>query len=306
MAGLQVFPAAAQDSEVVTRLDVVGTQKQTPETVLFKAGLKVGDDLRTVDLTEVLERLWATGSFDDVKFEVEDEKDGKRLIIRVKERPLIKEVDFRGGTEIGLGSIKEKLKDRRLTINPDTVYDPETARKIKDLIVDQCGEKGFRTPVIDVTLEPIGPTVSRLVFDIKEGGKVRIFKVGFRGNKAIGSAELRRAMAKTRKHWMFSWLTSHDLLVDKNMEEDLLSVKKAYWRLGYKDVFVGKPTIEVEDHTTAAQKKTNEKRIKNAKSPKYDLRASINVPILEGEPYFQGTFKVEGNDKVMKGKGGDS
>jgi len=48
-AGLQALPAAAQDSEVVTKLEVVGTQKQTPETVLFKAGLKEGDDLRAID-----------------------------------------------------------------------------------------------------------------------------------------------------------------------------------------------------------------------------------------------------------------
>ena len=305
-AALGAIPLRAQDSAIITKIEVTGAQKQTPETIIFKTGLKEGDDLRTIDLSAILDKLWATNSFDDIKFETEDEDNGKKLLIVVKERPLIKEVDYRGGTEVGISSIKDKIKEKHLEVHPDTVYDPETARKIKDLIVDQCGEKGFRTPVIDVTLEPIGPTVSRLVFDIKEGGKVRIFKVGFRGNKAIGSAELRRAMAKTRKHWMFSWLTSHDLLVDKNMEEDLLSVKKAYWRLGYKDVFVGKPTIEVEDHTTAAQKKTNEKRIKNAKSPKYDLRASINVPILEGEPYFQGTFKVEGNDKVMKGKGGET
>jgi len=67
-AGLLALPAAAQESEVVTKIEVVGTQKQTPETVLFKAGLKVGDDLRDIDLTAVLEKLWATGSFDDIKF----------------------------------------------------------------------------------------------------------------------------------------------------------------------------------------------------------------------------------------------
>ena len=302
---LQGLPGLAQDSELITKIEVVGAQKQTAETIIFKTGLKEGDDLRSIDLTAIMEKLWATNAFDDIKFQADDEGSGKKLIIVVTERPLVKEVDYRGGTEVGLTSVKDKIKEKHLTINPDTVYDPETARKVKDLIVDQCAEKGFRTPVIDVTLEPMSPTVSRLVFDIKEGGKVRIYKVTFRGNKTLSNSALADAMEKTRKHWTFSWLTSHDLLVEKNMDDDLQNIKKAYWRMGYKDVFVGKPTIEVEDHTTKQQKKKNEKRIKDAKSPKYDMRASLTIPILEGEKFAEGTFKVEGNDNVFKGKPGE-
>ncbi len=293
VAGI-ALPIAAQDIEPIVAIEVIGAVKQTPETVIFKSGLKVGDDLHTVDFSAVLEKLWASGSFDDVKLELEDATGGKKVVIRIKERPLIKEVDFRGGTEVGLTNIKDKVKEKKLTINPDTVYDPEAARKIKDLIVDQAGEKGFRNPVVDVTLEPMAGGVARLVFEIKEGGKAKIYKVVFKGNQVFTSAKLRSAMEKTRQHWMFSWLTTHDLLVEKNLQEDLENVKKAYWKMGYKDVFVGKPILEVEDRTTAKQKKKNEKLVKEARSPKYDLRATLTIPILEGERFFEGTFQTEG------------
>jgi outer membrane protein insertion porin family len=288
------LPIAAQDIEPIVQIEVIGAQKQTAETVIFKSGLKVGDDLHTVDFSAVLEKLWASGSFDDVKLELEDAKGGKKVVIRIKERPLIKEVDYRGGTEVGLTNIKDKVKEKKLTINPDTVYDPEAARKIKDMIVDQAGEKGFRNPVVDITLEPMAGGVARLVFEIKEGGKAKIYKVVFKGNQVFTSAKLRSAMEKTRQHWMFSWLTTHDLLVDKNLQEDLENVKKAYWKMGYKDVFVGKPVVEVEDRTTAKQKKKNEKLVLEARSPKYDLRATLTIPILEGERFFEGTFQTEG------------
>ncbi|MDP1832075.1 MAG: outer membrane protein assembly factor BamA [Geothrix sp.] len=293
VAGI-AFPLVAQDIEPIVAIEVLGAQKQTAETVIFKSGLKVGDDLRSVDFNAVIEKLWLSGSFDDIKLELEDAKGGKKVVIRIRERPLIKEIDYRGGTEVGLTNIKDKVKEKKLTINPDTVYDPESARKIKNLIVDQAGEKGFRNPVVDITLEPMAGGVARLVFDIKEGGKAKIYTVAFKGNQVFSSSQLRGVMAKTRRHWMFSWLTTHDLLVDKNLEEDLENVKKAYWKLGYKDVFVGKPIIEVEDRTTARQKKKNEKRVKEAKSPKYDLRATLTIPILEGERFFEGTFKAEG------------
>ena len=288
------LPLAAQEIEPIVVIEVVGSQKQTSETVIFKSGLKVGDDLRSIDFTAIIDKLWETGSFDDIKMELEDAKGGKKLIIRIKERPLIKEIDYRGGTEVGLTNLKDKVKEKKLTINPDTVYDPESARKIKNLIVDQAGEKGFRSPVVDITLEPMAGGAARLVFDVKEGGKAKIYTVNFRGNKVFTTPQLRKVMEKTRQHWMFSWITTHDLLVDKNMEEDLDNLKKAYWKLGYKDVFVGKPLIEVEDLTTAKQKVKNEKLLKEAKSPKYDLRAKLTIPILEGDKFYEGAFKIEG------------
>ena len=305
VAGLQAVPALAQDSEVIAKIEVLGATKLTPETVIFKAGLKVGDDLRTLDFTAILDKLWASGAFEDIKFEVEETKEGRKLIIRVAERPIVKEIDYRGGTEVGLTNLKDKIKEKKLDIAENTVYSPDAARKIKGLIVEQCAEKGFRNPVIDVTLEPLGGGLARLVFDIKEGGKVKIYRVAFRGNKVLSTAHLCRAMAKTRQHWMFSWLTSHDLLVDKNLEEDLQNVKREYWRQGYKDVFVGQPTIEVEDFTTPKQKKKNEKRIKEAKSPKYDLRTTLTIPVLEGEKFYEGKLKIEGNNKLFRNDAGE-
>ncbi len=295
-----------QEAETLSEIKVRGTQKLSAETVAFKAGVKVGDDLRTLDFSVLLERLWASNAFDDVKLDVEETEKGSVLIITVKERPIIKEVDYRGGTEIGLTTLKDKLKEKKLEVKPDAVYDPEIARKIKNQIVEIAAEKGFRNPVVDVVLEPMGPGVARLVFDVKEGGKVHIYQVKFRGNRTIKDARLRAIMEKTRRHWMFSWMTSHDLLVDKNLEEDLENLKKAYWRLGYKDVFIGKPAITVEDRTSPRRKRKNEKRVKEGKSPKYDLRASLEIPILEGDPFFEGDFKVEDaklfNEKFFRQK----
>ena len=99
------LPLVGQDIEPIVSIEVIGAQKQTQETVIFKSGVKVGDDLRNLDFTEVLEKLWASGSFDDIKLELEDAAGGKKLVIRIKERPLIKEIDYRGGTEVGLTNL---------------------------------------------------------------------------------------------------------------------------------------------------------------------------------------------------------
>jgi outer membrane protein insertion porin family len=289
----------AQDAEPITKIEVIGATRQTPQTVSFRAGVKVGDDARNLDFSAIVQRLWDSGAFDDVKVELEPDGAGQKLVIRIVERPVIKEIDYRGGTEVGITNLKDKIKEKGFGLKTDAVYDPETARKIKNVIVDVCQDKGFRTPEVDVKVEPIAPGIARLVFDVKEGGKTHLYKVDFTGEKAFSENTLRKAMKKTRRHWMFSWLTNHDLLTQKNLDDDLENVKKAYWRKGYKDAFVGQPTIEVKDLTTEKQKAKNLKRIAQGKSPKYNLRATMTVPVIEGDQFFEGHFAVEGN-KLFK------
>ncbi|MBS1766993.1 MAG: outer membrane protein assembly factor BamA [Acidobacteria bacterium] len=295
LAAMAAPALRAQDAETITSIKVVGAVRQTAQTVVFRAGVRVGEDARDVDFSAMVQRLWDSGAFDDVKLALEPDKSGQILVIRVVERPVVREVDYRGGTEVGVSTIKDKIKEKAPGFKVDSVYDPELARKMKNVIVDVCQEKGFFTPDVQVKLEPMGLGVARLVFDIKEGGKTHLYGVSFTGERALSEKTLQKTMKKTRRHWLWSWLTTHDLLVKKNLEEDLENVKKAYWRQGYKDVFVGEPTIVTKDFTTEKQKRKNQERAAEGKSPKFDLRATMTVPVIEGSQFFEGHFNVEGN-----------
>jgi outer membrane protein assembly factor BamA len=300
--GRQAPDALAQAPDAVARIDVVGAQKITKENLLFRLGVKEGDSLSGMDFSSLVEKIWAIGVYDDIKIKAEDAEDGKLLIIEVKERPIIKEVDYRGGTQIGQSNLKDKIKENKLEITPDTVYDPEAARKIKSHIVDMAIEKGFADPVVDVVLEQTGAGVARLVFDINEGSKSRIYRIDFLGNKVFSDRQLKGffgIMRKTKEHWMFSWITSHDLIVEKNIEEDIKNIKDAYLHVGYKDIFVGQPSRETQDFTSSRQKAKNVKRAERLKPLKLDLRTTLTFQLLEGERYYEGRLSVEGNDKVL-------
>jgi outer membrane protein insertion porin family len=301
---------AGQDPEAIKQIEVVGAQKITKENLLFRIGIREGDDFRSIDFSSIVERMWAIGAYDDVKIKFRDEEDGKVLIIEVVERPIVKEVDYRGGTQIGHSNIRDKIKEDRLEITPDTIYDPDAARKIKTKIVDLAAEKGFNDPIVDIILEPMGAGICRIVFDIKEGGKARIQRINLLGNKVFSDRRITGRMGimkKTREYWMFSWLTSSGLLVDKNIEEDTQKLKDAYLRRGYKDIFVGQPIREIHDFTKPRQQARNIKRIEQFKSPKYDLRATLTFQILEGDRYYEGTLGFEGNNSVpgMRGERGE-
>ena len=181
----------AQDPDAISAIEIRGISKVSRETILFRTGFKVGDELKTVDFSKALQVLWEMKAFDDIKINVEDTEQGKKIIIIVVERPIIKEIDYRGGTEIGLTSIKDKVKDKKADIRIDAPYDPDLVRKVKDIIVDLAAEKGFRSPSIEVSLEPMGPGLARLLFDIKEGGKNRIYNIRFKGNQVFMEKQLK-------------------------------------------------------------------------------------------------------------------
>ncbi|MDR1841001.1 MAG: BamA/TamA family outer membrane protein [Holophagales bacterium] len=306
VAGANVL--MGQSPDVIKKIDVIGAQKITKENLLFRVGIKEGDDFRNIDFSSVLEKLWAIDVYDNIKIKYDDEEDGKILIIEVNERPLVKEIDYRGGTYIGLSNIKDKIKENRLEITPDTIYNPETARKIKSHIVDMAGEKGFSDPVIDILLEPMGAGICRLIFEINEGSKARIYKISFQGNEVLSDRRLKKVMKKTRENWIFSWMTSHDLIIDKNIEEDMQNLKNAYLRLGYKDIFVGQPTKDIQDHTTPRQRAKNLRRVEQFKQPKVDLRATLTFQLLEGENFYEGKLAFEGNEKIpgLRGARGEA
>lgn len=105
-----------------------------------------------------------------------------------------------------------------------------------------------------------------------------------------------KSIMKTSEHnWFLSPITSKDLLIDKSLDEDMELLKKAYWLKGYKDVFISKPDIKIEDFTTEKDKKKNLKLIAEGRSPSYDLRATLSFQIVEGEPFYEGDIKIEGN-----------
>lgn len=293
---LHAAPITTVNTESLTGIEIVGNQRQSKEGILFKAGFQEGDDLNNIDLTEVLNKLWATDLYDDIKIEVISKDSGKKIILKIQERPVIKKVSYVGGKRIGVAVIKSKIKESKLDINPGSTYSLESIRKIKNLIVDLALNKGFANPTINVTIEPIDHMTHQLVFDIKEGSRVKLQKIIFQGNKVISSDVLKSVMNKS----LLARLTgSNEVLIQNNINRDIENIKHEYWKRGYKDVAIGKPIISTP--TLLASKKKGGMGSTNLKKDhlRQTQNAEITIPISEGEYFSKGEFKTEGDDKDL-------
>jgi outer membrane protein insertion porin family len=86
-------------------------------------------------------------------------------------------------------------------------------------------------PVRDVN-EALGRATA--VFVIMESPRIRITDVVCRGGGLFSQKKLRRVI-KTRRWWMFSWLTGSGKLKDEQFQEDKLRLFEFYQDEGYID-----------------------------------------------------------------------
>jgi len=84
------------DSGKIISIEVLGTQRIDPETVISYSNLKVGDQSDPDKLDTALKILFKTGLFADVDFV----KVGEKLVINVIENPVINRVAFEGNKRI--------------------------------------------------------------------------------------------------------------------------------------------------------------------------------------------------------------
>src|SRR6186713_1581454 len=101
--------AAAQEFAPFTVKDirVEGLQRTEPGTVFSYLPVKVGETMNSEKARAALRALYATGFFQDVRLEVE----GDVLVVFVRERPAIAQVDFSGMKEFDAETVRKVMRD---------------------------------------------------------------------------------------------------------------------------------------------------------------------------------------------------
>src|SRR5438045_4083147 len=111
LAVLSLFAAgaAAQAFRPFTIRDirVEGLQRTEPGTVFSYLPVKVGETMNEEKAQAALRALFATGFFQDVRLEVENDV----LVVFVQERPAIAQIDFVGMREFEPDNLRKALRE---------------------------------------------------------------------------------------------------------------------------------------------------------------------------------------------------
>lgn len=278
--GLQ---ASLADTFVVDSIQFEGLQHLQQSTVLSYLPVSVGQLVDDQDTSDILRALYATGFFDDVNLERKNDT----LIIIVKERPVIEEVNITGNKEIDSKKLKPILS--KIGVSQGEIYDPSKLNMIKQGLMEQYRELGYYS--VDISTQAITLPRNRvkIQIEINEGVIAKIHKITFVGNKVFSEHTLRKQMSLKEKG-LLTWIGHKDRYSSTKLDNDLRNLAFFYYDHGYMDFKV------LSNHVTMLN---NNKEV------------DITILVDEGQVYkVSGTRLVGSNDpdllKLITIKPGDT
>ena len=153
----------------------------------------------------------------------------------MEERPRVKIVDYTGSTKVERTKIDEKMKELGIALRLDSFLDQAVVKRVQGIVKSFMADKGYEFAEVTSTVEPLpaGPKLVKVVFDVKEGPKVKVRTINFNGNVEVSDGTLASQMKSTKAHNMLSWITGKGTYNENKFDEDAEKVIEYYRNKGY-------------------------------------------------------------------------
>jgi len=290
---LSAGAALAQQSLTIESIRVIGNRRIPKETVLARLFTHPGDIYDPISIERDFNSLWNTSYFDDVRIEREDSEKGIILNVFVRERPTIREINYKGLNAVSQSDVLDRFKKEKVGLTVESQYDPTKIKRAETVLKDILSEHGHQFATIKTEVKTIPPASVQVNFNIKEGPTVKVGQIKFTGNQHISKLPLRRSMKNLKPigiphSIVFENLFSQTFDASK-LEEDTERVRQAYRDKGYYNAAIEEPKTQIRD-----QGGLNWFTFR----PNKGKRIDILMPVEEGARYRLGTITFTGNKAV--------
>ncbi len=286
--------ASLAQSLTIEQIRVIGNRRIPKETVLARLFTHVGDTYDPVSIERDFNSLWNTGYFEDLRIEREDSEKGVILNIYLKEKPNIREVNYKGLNSVSLSDVLDRFKKEKVSVSQESQYDPTKVKRAETVLKQILAEHGHQFATIKTEVKNIPPASVQINFNIKEGPTVKVGEIKFVGNKDISSLVLRRAMKNLKPVGIPYSIFLENLFAktydSSKLEEDSERVRQVYRDKGYYNAAVETPRTQVRDEGGLSLLTFR---------PNKGKRIDILLPIEEGDRYKLTAIKFTGNKAVQ-------
>lgn len=283
---LLAVSGAAEDAKV-TLIEIQGNKRIETATILAKIKTKEGGIFSPMQIKEDIKVLYQLGHFEDVQVKTEGFENGLKVIFVVKEKPLIREITFEGNDAL----TTEKLKEG-LTLLPRTAFNLQLIQENAEKIRLKYQDDGYYDAIVVPVVTELRGGDRNVIFNISEGGKVKLKEIIISGNKALTADVIKKAL-KSQEHWFFSFLGRSGTLRTEELRDDLETIRNLYYNKGYIQVQVDEPVIEPKTYTERVSWFSSKTRTITKKD---ELVVRINIK--EGEQFRIGSLTFKGNTSI--------
>jgi outer membrane protein insertion porin family len=217
-------------------VEVQGNRRIDPETVrsYFHPAPDGRFDEQARDAA--LKALLGTGLFEKVTFE----HVGERLVVHLKEAPVLDRVAFEGNKKIKDKELSAVIESKPRGTLQRAIVQSDVARIMEAYRHAGRDDVGVTPKIIDRGNDRVD-----LVYEIAEGQKTTVRQINFVGNKVFSNRQL-AAVIKTSASNMLSFLTGGDAYEPDRISADREQLRLYYRSKGYADANVNSATAEYD------------------------------------------------------------
>lgn len=241
--GLALIPVRGLATASVRLASVVieGNKRVEQEVIRVRLRARAGTELDRATIDTDVRALYQMGFFETVEADLSEGAGGPVLTYRVKERPFIASVKVEGAKKIGAEEVEAALK-----VRPNTIFDPEKARRGIDEVKKLYDKKGYLDADIKVQLDTAEDNKAAVTFQVNEGKVVRVQEIVFEGIQAFEKKELTGNMS-TGEEWFLSYFTGAGNLDREVLKTDMERLTAFYFEHGHIDVRIDEPVVKREE-----------------------------------------------------------
>ncbi|HSV95419.1 MAG TPA: outer membrane protein assembly factor BamA [Spirochaetota bacterium] len=263
------------EGKIIRKIEFVGLKNVDNEDLYEVLVSDVGFPLKGAEVREDIRAVFKAGQFENVQVEIQEFDDGVRLRFVCKERPMVRQITFRG---------VEKLYDTELSEvvgikEGEPLRIDRLEKAVKSLRKKYDGE-GLFNAVIEYRTRQYkdDPNSVEVLFIIDEGEEIKIEKIAILGARKIPAKTLKKVMESEEDGLFKDGDFKKDIY-----EQDKTKILALYREEGYLDAQILEDRVEYE----WKDPRKKEKRV-----------IFITIKLAEGERYYFNRYTIAGNQIV--------
>lgn len=220
-------------------LRIEGLAFQPEERVLAALGQEIGRPFNRAAFERGVDALWEV--YRILVVDIDDPPEGD-VVVRVVETPVDLEPRFIGNNRYS----DERLREWGRISGRGEIYLHE-APAIRERLLENYRRKGYahvEITIIDTAGDPAAGTASDVIFEVREGPKVRVKKIEVRGNDSLPDTGwgpwrgglVSQSKLKTKGLGLLRWFGG--IFVENELQADLVAMRNVYRDRGWLDARV--------------------------------------------------------------------
>lgn len=233
-------PAAAYAFQpfTVTDIRIEGLQRIAAGTVLSYLPVQPGQTMDDATAQKSIRTLFNTGFFSDVELE----RQGSILIVKVTERPSIASLSVRGNKDIKSDQLLKGLKGAGLA--EGQTFDRLTLDQMRQQLIAQYNDRGKYNVTVDPHVTRLDRNRVAIDIEIHEGKAAKIQEINIVGNRSFTDREIRKDWESGTPNWT-SWYSNNDQYSREKLSGDLTKLASYYLDRGYADFNINSAQVTI-------------------------------------------------------------